>query len=57
MEDINIRGPGGQTPLMMSVLGGHYKLVKQLLELNADTTIPEKDGYTPMHGAGFQDWL
>jgi len=25
-----------------------------LLELNADPTIPEKDGYTPPHGAGFQ---
>ena len=22
--------------------------------MGADTTIPEKDGYTPMHGAGFQ---
>ena len=22
--------------------------------MGADTTVPEKDGYTPMHGAGFQ---
>ena len=43
MDDINVVGPGGQTPLMMSVLGGHYQLVKQLLELDADTTIPEKE--------------
>ena len=28
MENVNVIGPGGQTPLMMSVLGGHYKLVK-----------------------------
>ena len=28
MEDVNVIGPGGQTPLMMSVLGGHYQLVK-----------------------------
>ena len=42
MDDINVVGPGGQTPLMMSVLGGHYQLVKQLLEMNADTSIAEK---------------
>ena len=28
--------------------------MKFLLEAKADTSIPEKDGYTPMHGAGFQ---
>ena len=54
MTDINIKGPGGQTPLMMSVLGGHYHLVKELLGMDADATIPEKDGFGPMHGAGFQ---
>ena len=43
-----------QTPLMMAVLGGHLGIVTKLLELGADVTIPEKDGYTPMHGAGFQ---
>ena len=53
--DINAKNPGsGQTPLMMSVLGGHAVIVKALLELGADVTIPEKDGYTPLHGAGFQ---
>merc|ERR1712110_825036 len=44
----------GQTPLMMSVLGGHPEIVEYLLEAGADPTIPEKDGYTPMPGAGFQ---
>lgn len=44
--DINIRGPGGQTPLMYSVLGGKEKAVKALLEEGADVTIGEKDGYT-----------
>ena len=53
-QDINQRGPGGQTPLMNAVLGGHTEVVKALLELGADHKIPEKDGYTPMHGAGFQ---
>ena len=45
----------GQTPLMKSVLMGHTEIVKTLLELDeVDVTIGEKDGYTPMHGAGFQ---
>ena len=39
---------------MMSVLMGRTKAVKLLLAAGADTTIPEQDGYTPMHGAGFQ---
>ena len=53
-SDINTIGPGGQTPLMYSVLSGKYESVKYLLEKGADTSIGEKDGYTPMHGAGFQ---
>merc|ERR1711868_173641 len=55
-ENINVRmqESGLQTPLMASVLGGNVFAVKTLLEMGADTTIPEKDGYTPMHGAGFQ---
>lgn len=52
--DINARGPGDQTPLMAAVLGGKTEVVKALLLSGADTTLPEKDGYTPMHGAGFQ---
>ena len=45
----------GQTPLMKSVLMGHTEIVKILLDLEeVDVTIGEKDGYTPMHGAGFQ---
>ena len=52
--DINTRGPGGQTPLMNAVLSGKLNAVKVLLSLGADTSIGEKDGYTPMHGAGFQ---
>ena len=53
-SDINSRGPGGQTPLMHAVLSGKVNAVKALLKLGADTSIGEKDGYTPMHGAGFQ---
>ena len=52
--DINVRGSGGQTPLMYATLQGKAESVKCLLEHGADPTIPEKDGYPPMHGAGFQ---
>ena len=40
---------------MAAVLSGATQSVAFLLEhLDADPTIPERDGYTPMHGAGFQ---
>lgn len=52
--DINVVGPGGQTPLMFSVLQGFDISVGVLLEAGADVTIGEMDGYTPIHGAGFQ---
>ena len=53
---INTRHQGsGQTPLMMSVLMGKTDCVRILLSYpEVDVTVPEKDGYTPMHGAGFQ---
>merc|ERR1712060_163727 len=38
----------------MGVLQGMKTSVKFLLKKGADTSIGEKDGYTPMHGAGFQ---
>ena len=45
----------GQTPLMKAVLFGQTEIVEELLKLDeVDVTIGEKDGYTPMHGAGFQ---
>ena len=47
-------GPGGQSPTMHGVLQGKAKAVEKLIALGADLTVPEKDGYTPMHGAGFQ---
>ena len=53
--DVNAVGPGGQTPLMNSVLTGCLPCVELLLgREGVDAAIPEKDGYTPMHGAGFQ---
>ena len=39
---------------MNAVLSGKLRAVKVLLSKGADTSIGEKDGYTPMHGAGFQ---
>jgi hypothetical protein len=49
--DVNEVEPGsGQTPLMAAVLSGATESVKVLLlELNADPTIPEKDGYVRCH--------
>lgn len=47
---LNAIGPDGQTPLMNAVLTGKVNAVKFLLSKGADTTIGEKDGYTPMHG-------
>jgi ankyrin repeat protein len=44
----------GQTPLMFAVLSGNLEAVKVLMEAGADPTIGESQGYTPMHGAGFQ---
>lgn len=52
--DINLQGVGAQTPLVSAVLGGKLHAVEKLLALGADVTIPEKDGYTVMHAAGFQ---
>jgi ankyrin repeat protein len=50
-----------QTPLMGAILRGHVPVVEYLLfkssHINGvvvDATVPEKDGYTPAHGAGFQ---
>jgi len=51
---INAIGQGGQTPLMAAVLMGKEAAVETLLARGADTSIGEKDGYTPCHGAGFQ---
>ena len=42
----NVRGPA-------QVLQGKLLAAEALLKLGADVTIAEKDGYTPMHGAGF----
>jgi ankyrin repeat protein len=47
-------GVGGQTPLIHAVLTGRLVAVRTLLELGADTTATEKDGYNVMHAAGFQ---
>ena len=53
--DIDFRDPdSGQTVLMRSVLTGKIESVRFLLQAGADPTIPEKDGYLPPHGAGFQ---
>eukprot|EP00299_Pterocystis_sp_00344_P001433 c11272_g1_i1.p1 GENE.c11272_g1_i1~~c11272_g1_i1.p1 ORF type:complete len:174 (-),score=45.44 c11272_g1_i1:68-589(-) len=53
-KNINLPGPGQQTPLMAATLQGKAEIVEYLLSAGANPSIEEKDGYTPMHGAGFQ---
>ena len=54
-KDLNTQHPNSkQTPLMAAVLSGRTEVVKFLLSLNADTTVAEKDGYNPPHGAAFR---
>ena len=45
---------GAQTPLVAAALRGHERVVRLLLELGADPTIPEQDGFTVWHAAAFQ---
>lgn len=53
--NLNAKHEGsGQTCLMAAVLRGKINIVKHLLKVGADPTIPEKSGYTPPHGAAFQ---
>ena len=40
--------------MMMGTLQGKFHAVQMLLHAGADVNIGEKDGYTPIHGAGFQ---
>jgi len=45
----------GQTLIMNAVLHGKsIEVVSALLDNGADVTIGERQGYTPIHGAGFQ---
>ena len=52
--DMDLQGGGGQTPLVHAVLSGKQQAVETLLKLGANVDIPEKDGYTVAHAAGFQ---
>jgi ankyrin repeat protein len=47
-------GVGGQTPLLHAVLTGKLEAVRTLLELGADMSSTEKDGYNVLHASGFQ---
>lgn len=54
VSTLNVRGSGGQTPLMAACLHGHADVVIALLTAGADPEIGEEQGYTCLHGAGFQ---
>lgn len=51
---VNERGAGGQTALMSACLRGHADAAVILLENGADISLGERDGFTCLHGAGFQ---
>ena len=51
---LNEQRRGKQTPIMAASLGGKAEIIEVLLKAGADTSIPEADGYTPLHGAAFQ---
>lgn len=53
-SSIDTKGVGGQTPLIHAVLTGKLTAVKTLIDLGADMTATEKDGYNILHAAGFQ---
>ena len=44
----------GQSCLMAATLRGKLGIVEYLLDAGADPNLPEKNGYTPPHGAAFQ---
>lgn len=44
----------GQSCLMAATLRGKLGIVEHLLDAGADPNLPEKNGYTPPHGAAFQ---
>jgi len=52
--DINLKGAGGQTPVMTACLKGKANAVDALIAGGADLTIGEDKGYTCVHGAAFQ---
>lgn len=39
------------TPIHSAAAGGHYRIVKMLLELGADPNVREQGGFTPLHAA------
>lgn len=43
----------GRTPLVVATLAGKFHAVQMLLHAGADVNIGDKDGYTPIHIAGF----
>ncbi len=51
--EINLKGQGGQTPLMDAILNGKLEVTKYLLENGADPMITEDHGYTAMDAAAF----
>ena len=48
-RNVNSRFDDGQTPLHLAAIYGHNAIAKYLLESNADTTVQDSSGATPLH--------
>ncbi len=46
---INVKDPGGKTPLHLAIFGGHLRMVSLLLKHEAKVNEADKDGKTPLH--------
>jgi ankyrin repeat protein len=49
--DLNVRGQGGMTPLLLALSQGHAEVVKYLLEAGADSTLADEAGNAALHQA------
>ncbi|XP_071122381.1 ankyrin repeat domain-containing protein 50-like [Mytilus edulis] len=47
-SDLNLRNKEGQTPLYLACKFSHEQVIKILLERQADTTLEDKDGKSPL---------
>ena len=47
--NLNLKSIGGQTPLSLAVSIGHLEIVEFLLKKQADHSLADAHGYTPLH--------
>lgn len=55
-ENINVKGEGGRTALMLAVIDGNAEMVKLLLDRGASVKVEDDNGFTPMMHA-IKQWV